>query len=500
MPIEEGARLSGWFDIPNDRRVLGSLTLNGSNTQLYVHDPEFFHTTSPEHGHLLGTLHDLTRVSLFDCITTSGPGSASSGNEGYTFAELFPHFVVYGARHLGAHEAAISRVSFTIDDADVLFHDAEAFGQVSEPSKLIERVVNRDHAHEEPPFGPNPLIAYFAGRTELLSAATTIGTVTASHRPVRINSSPKRVAIENQTYLTIDPNEPIDLSDAISRVLRLLQFLELLIGRPQNISNLGLRLRASKEGGDYLGVYWCMPPFRSAEAEHPRPGPYEMLIDPIRSRAEFETVLSSWLARDGERRDARERFSDAFELQRRYTIDRLVGAANMFDILPIDAVPGKVCLSKGLVDAKSAARHIFRGLPASPERDSVLGALGRLGISTLRDKVQHRARLLTERAPGMFPRLDEMVAEAVRCRNHYVHGSPGSFSYAANSDMVATLTNILEFIFGASELVEAGWNIEQWSSRGSSGRHPFGALKTAYPQHLSRLDELLGASVSESDG
>ena len=94
-------------------------------------------------------------------------------------------------------------------------------------------------------------------------------------------------------------------------------------------------------------------------------------------------MLGRWLAVDHDRADARVQFSDGFSNGNQYDVRRLVSSANMFDILPASAVPNDVELSDELQKAKAEARRIFKDLPRSAERDSVLGALGRLGKASL---------------------------------------------------------------------------------------------------------------------
>jgi hypothetical protein len=55
----------------------------------------------------------------------------------------------------------------------------------------------------------------------------------------------------------------------------------------------------------------------------------------------------------------------------------------MFDILPSPVVPSDVPLTDELKTAQAAGRKIFENLKTSPERDSILSALGRLGKSSL---------------------------------------------------------------------------------------------------------------------
>ncbi|MCH8913448.1 MAG: hypothetical protein IIA33_07755 [Planctomycetes bacterium] len=56
----------------------------------------------------------------------------------------------------------------------------------------------------------------------------------------------------------------------------------------------------------------------------------------------------------------------------------------MVDILPSSAIPPDVMLSAELDSAREQARTMFRTLPPSDERNSVLGALGRLGKNSLK--------------------------------------------------------------------------------------------------------------------
>jgi hypothetical protein len=102
-------------------------------------------------------------------------------------------------------------------------------------------------------------------------------------------------------------------------------------------------------------------------------------------------MLEHWLIRDQDWRAARGRFFKSSSKGRAYGHDRLIAAANVFDILPSSAVPPKTEISEELEAAKNRCRDIFKGLPDSPERSSVLGELGRVGKSRLKQKIRYRA-------------------------------------------------------------------------------------------------------------
>lgn len=85
---------------------------------------------------------------------------------------------------------------------------------------------------------------------------------------------------------------------------------------------------------------------------------------------------------------------------------RLIGAANMFDLLPDDAAHPATALPEGLEKARSQARALFRALPDSPERSAMLGALGRIGKPVLKRKIRHRAAARDPERGDAFGRAD----------------------------------------------------------------------------------------------
>ena len=57
-------------------------------------------------------------------------------------------------------------------------------------------------------------------------------------------------------------------------------------------------------------------------------------------------------------------------------------------------------------------------------------------------------------------------------------------------------TDTLEFIFAASDLIEAGWDIEKWISRGTTMSHPFGRYRVNYEANLNHLKEEIALSTT----
>lgn len=74
-----------------------------------------------------------------------------------------------------------------------------------------------------------------------------------------------------------------------------------------------------------------------------------------------------------------------------------------------------------------------------------------------------------------------MIDEAVDCRNYFVHGSKAKMDYSDEFDQVIFFTEALEFIFAASDFIECGWNIDEWSKQNSTVSHPFDRFRR--PDH-----------------
>ena len=490
----EESKRTGTFTISPGKDVYGELTFKGPETSLHLHDKASFSTHAIPEQCITGILQDLTKVSLIQCITPPVPGSGRRGNEEYYFANIFPHYVVRGDHHITPVAKSITSVHFVVDDATTLFYDFDAFGSLIDARPFIKDISRANAHHREITTGPNPAILYYTGKREIFGADTLFGRISASHNPSHNLGGPDGVYLKNTIHVNLTFKEARAFDDAILHTFTLVQYLGILVGRPQNVLEVKVGIESDEERPVVLEVYWSMPPKRESSHEQRKPHPADVLLDAVRQPEAFSGVLGSWLDRQQTWRDARHRLFNAFAKQQTYDIDRLIGSANMFDILPSSAVAAELLLTEELKAAKETCREIFNRLPPSPERDSVLGALGRLGKSNLKQKIRHRARLITDAAGNLFPELVTVTDEAVNCRNHYVHGSDARFDYSDasdNFDAVVFFTDTLEFVFATSDLIEAGWDIRAWSEIGTAMSHPFGAYRVNYAASLQKLKALL---------
>ena len=484
------SRQAGRFALAQDEDIYGELTLAGPRSSLHLYDRRAFQTHAAPHQYITGILHDLTKVSLVHCVTQQVPGHCARGTEEYYFAKSFPHYVIRGDSHLAPNEKTIAKIHFVVEDAATLFYDFDTFGIALDAKPFIEQITAANAKVASRPIhaGPAPWILYFTGRCDIFSAGTVIGRISASHcpRPTTFGG-PTGVGLKNTIVLTIEFPEPILFEQSIQRMMTAGRFLEILLGRPQSYVGISL----TTESGAHHSVHWSMQPKRKRLSNDPKPHPSDVLLDAVRQTDDFCRVFASWLDRDESWLSARMRFSKCFAKENSYGIDRLIAAANMFDILPTCSVPSDVPLSKELEAAKAASREAFRVLPQSPERDSILGALGRVGRANLKHKVRYRAANILKETARCFPDLTMVIDEAVNCRNFYVHGSDPSFDYNTHFDAVNFFTDTLEFVFAASDLVEAGWDVKAWSQTATTMSHPYSRYRISYAPRLQELKALL---------
>lgn len=493
----EGVPQSGTFSIGNQEGIFGSLTLNRRNSTLDLRGEKFFHSGYFTEGYTYvhGTLHDLTKVSLMKCAMLEGLGQTIRGQESFNHAKFAPSYALFGDVHLRPEDQSVVEVSFFVDDASALYYDFGVFGSVLEPKKYIDLIAaaNTQFDPKIPTHqtGPDPAILYFTGKREICATDTVLGTVTATHNTRRFLPRVDGVKIESAVCVTVTFPEPKTFDHSIATVMTLLRFLELCIGRPQKLERLFLFLPEKDGAPVVLDVYWTLRPWRETDDTDVEPA--GVLLDPVRGTAEYSAVLAGWLQRDAEWQDARFRFSTCFKGQRTYSIDRLVGAANMFDILPASAVPADVDLPEDLAAAREKAQNDFAKLVLTYERDQVLGALGRLGKPALKHKVRRRAQMILDKLEeGHVPGLIKVCDAAVDCRNFYVHGYTAKIDYNKHFNLLVFLTETLEFVFGASDLVEAGWDFKRWYDGVRGTAHPFSEYLRNYPRSLQMLIDLKG--------
>jgi len=174
----------------------------------------------------------------------------------------------------------------------------------------------------------------------------------------------------------------------------------------------------------------------------------------------------------------------------KYSPERLVAAANMFDILPTEALPSAFDLPDELAATRDECSARFRMHPAGVDRNSALSALGRLGKPSLPKKVAHRVAIIDSQLGELFPELQFVTSIAVRCRNFFVHGSSTDFDYQKIEPFVPFLTDALEFVFAASDFIDAGWDAKRREASLDGTGHSFARFRAGYDIQLTKLQQV----------
>lgn len=481
------SRLLGTFTQPSGRTAVGELRLKGSSTLLKLHSDQNL-ACSEFVSSINGTAYSGECLTLIECRTTEDGHISITNSPDRFYANIFPHYVAIGQHHLDPAHACIEKIDFTTTDLTALSYDFDAFGCVIDAKPIIDAVLQERRKKRPVEAGEWPHVAYFSGKDCIVEVRTPIGKVSVHHRPRFSVGGPKGVFIKNRIVVSIEPERPATFHDAIHWMSDIACFLSMAAGRAQDVGQV--KVTTTTKIDNVPQLLRIHPSFRwklSDKTEKHRPHPIDVPLDPIRNRAEFEMVLANWMDRHDGWRVARYRYLECMRKVDKYGPERLVAAANMFDILPADAVPLTAELSEELAATRNASIEMFRKHPPGIDRNSALSQLGRLGKPSLPKKVAHRASIVASKLGGHFQDLQFVASVAVKCRNFFVHGSSDDIDYQKVETFVPFLTDTLEFIFAASDFIDAGWDAQRWCSVGHSWGHSFARLRSEYEEALSEL-------------
>jgi hypothetical protein len=481
------SRFLGTYTLPDGHSVVGELRLKGSNTLLRLHSDEFLMRVEAA-SCVRGTAYTGECLTLIDCHSPGSGRTSFKNAPTRHHADVFPHYVAIGRCHIEPSQLCVSAIHFTTTDLTALFYDFDAFSHVIDAKPIIDVVLQERRLLRPVEAGERPEVFYFTGKDCIVEVPTAIGKVSVRHQPRFNMGGPTGVYIKNRIVVSIEPDQSVTLTDAVGRMYDVACFLSMAAGRAQSIGHI--HVRTTDVIGDIQQVLAIHPSFRwksTDNSEQRRPHPGDVPLDPIRHRDEFDAVLANWIGRHSSWRVARWRYLECMRKANKYGPERLVAAANMFDILPVDAVPLAAELSADLAATRDACAASFRKLPSGIDRNSALSALGRLGQPSLPKKVADRVSIVDSKFGGRFPDLQLVASMAVKCRNFFVHGSSDDIDYPKVEALVPFLTDALEFIFAASDFIDAGWDAQRWNSDGHSWGHNFARFRGEYDMALTEL-------------
>lgn len=450
---------------------------------------------------LFGTFSNGRRASLLDCICV-GVTQVGLGERYTSSTQIGPNLMIVGDRWVASTDHVVREIEFSTDGIqglsgfrndfgsivvtgddlrDILAKDAERMAAIAKKNGW-DPVVNR--AVE---IGKRPVIQYYSDNFSILEVEFESGRVEISNRVSRSSKGSEGTTMSNQIKLTIKFHEPRTVREALRSVHAAKKFFDLCIGRNQRYKDIVISLVDSDENFVRLDVHWSRVNEKAARGRE-NPHGTDVVADFGKRRVEFEVLLPNWMNTWSSMGTSRNRFAQSYG-SNSFGPDRIVRAANMYDLLPADYAPKKRNLDDCTVETISVLKRTARALPKGVAREELLGAIGRIGNASLKDKTRHRAAILKNATGKKFDEIDFVLFQAVDCRNHYVHGGDPKFDYEANFAAFAFMTETLEFVFATSDLIQIGWDIQGWRGNSFTAGHSMAHYWIHYEQGLADVKQ-----------
>jgi hypothetical protein len=446
------AQYLGEFRIQG-RRFSGLVSLKGSQSRLELYSDQHIHIPAAQMRTIRGLARTGEKITICDAIGSEIGGTRSYYGTTRYFIELIPHFVAIGPRHLDTDRKVISQIIFTTTAATSLFFDHAAFGtaHVKNIKRLMPAWAKKDRREIQ-----SSQLFYHVDRGPIFSVKSRDIEFEAFNGISYGNPSPRGISLTNEVRIALKFKRPVKLSEAIKAIWEFRAFCEIVSHSKHAIRNIILRHNRADERESFIRLYSADDDPAGQDETDFR----DNLISGGMNRKEFEHVFGAWVERQASHADARLRIVQGIRGGRTYTVDRLVGAANAFDLLPA-ALFGKSAIPKyvrkRLAELTSKAKTL-----KPPYRDQILSNLNRVKGFTLRQKIESRFRSLPLRLRKRLPEMEFLIDHCVRTRNYFVHGSKPKLSVTATRGFLFLFTDTLEFLFITSELAECGWNVNRW--------------------------------------
>jgi hypothetical protein len=458
----------------------------------------FYGSNSEVHG----SLDNGAKASLIDCIS-QGNNTYGLRDDGVARSQMFPHFIVVGDEWVDSAQEFVLEIEYCPANIDCLSGFRRDFGMIRPTKNEFQKILTDDEAksavfakergrdnqdRQAVDVGDHPFLQYYSGNFQIVQVNCKDCQIEISNRPLYGKGTSLGVKIENQITVNLKFTSPITLKTATTKLILVHSFLELCLGKMQKFKNIKLKPSGRKDH-TLFDLHWSYANERVRETGR-QPHPIDVLADFGRRKSEFSKLLKNWVDTSDQMSEARGRFASCF-FSSSYNPERMVAAANIFDLLPEDRTPKARQLDNATRTLIDEIKPKFRSLPESFAREEMLGAIGRIGKASLRDKINHRVIILTRHMGPNFSELIIPCLQGVICRNHYVHGSKAAFDYENEFPSVAFITDTLEFVFAVSDLFEMGWSFRDWTEQGTTQSHAFGSYCVNYAGALNKLKELL---------
>lgn len=456
------------FTIGKNNNVAGVLECISASKEFSCWSSEFFHIE--DHTNIYGKTHDNSYISLLNCL--GGVSTHSTHNNSAYSCEIYSHTLILGNNNINPETDKFDSFSLVVGNPEKLFRSLKSFGYVSFPDKHLVDALNKQKYTPKFDIEKHPIVAYFNGDYDIFERKTKSGTITARNITTNnLSGDTTGVRIDNKVVIKIDFNEGVTLDEAYKRANSIAFFLRFVGGQGLYFKDITLK----KIEDEYPEFHVLHDSF--GWGVDAKKGYYSEPVVDV-TKESFLDVLCGWFEK-GDREPARASFYNTY-FKKVYSSDRLITAANMFDILPASGKDKKLQLSSGaeelLLRLKVQIESEFSDF--HDLRKSLLKSIGytldkskKRNRKSLKERVQERLDiiepyLIEHQIPTKD--LEFIVSIAIKSRNYFVHGRQDK---NLSSDTIfqhqALFIKTFEYIYALSELLESGWRVEDvpvWNS------------------------------------
>jgi hypothetical protein len=470
----------------------GALNLDGPNTRLDIFSDDFLHLKDEEMACVRGVSKEGVSISAIYCVPLVISGSATYHGKQKRYITLRPNYVVLGPGYLEPKENVVTSVSFTFSEANNLIYDWGTFGSIlrkhrmsfGQLREILRGVRKRPKRRRR---GGDLNLYYRWGRDPILEADCDIGKIEVWNATREAMPSPSGLDVHNRVRVTCRFANPLNLDEALRIRHQLMVLFELAAQGRQNVEDITLEHKDMPQGSP-LAFYASNEERKKVDELMPT----DALVNGGLHEDEFSRILVGWMNSALDRSAARRRFIDGFRHGRSFNTDRLVGAANAFDLLPATdfikqgALPPEV--ETLLAELENQVKSAAKGSAAVNEhKERLLNNLGLVRGLNLRNKVLQRWATVPGCITSRLLAMPEAIVHSVRARNFFVHGSAINTSTEDMFALAPFFTDTLEFVFGTSELCRCGWDAERWAKEGYSLSH-YKSYISNFPEYMKRVD------------
>ena len=501
----------GLFAI-NGKEYLGEMELGNIESRLVIYLNDF-HSNSSDiqcatciQGKLLSDSKIVTFIDAALIDISDSHNLVANGNYERMQKLTFDlRFIIFGNDSISDSEKCFNSIEFFIPDASTLFM-YDSFNMIfnmrkeniedilKEENEITENLygISKDVADYR--FGDNPEVYIYTGADVLHCFDIEAGIIKIKNNAFSNISANKGFEVVNNISCVFESNEDMNFFEVLKSSYPIVNLFELILGKRQFLCEYKISIKNDAEEPKEYQVYQVKENSNNKDLiMHP----ISRLVHIENESAESESLLNNWILRQEEWKFARSEFFEVFT-KKYYSSDLLIKVANLFDIIPDSAYEKSEAISDELLQAKEKCKGIFKDLPNSSEKNSILGALGRIGKKSLRDKIRDRYSIIENSGLVTLDKIDIVIGNAVNCRNFFVHGSLGKFDYIENSSQIPFFINTLSFIYGASELIELGWRFKNWEPD-ELNFHPFSSYLISYSSNLDELKDVLSLAKERGE-